>query len=65
MIIELLTYNYLDYIGAGGYTECVLSVNPGDYLNILVGGGGQSASGNGPNGPGGWPDGGTGTITIV
>ena len=28
--------------GAGGYTQCYMSVTPGQQLNVIVGGGGAS-----------------------
>jgi hypothetical protein len=45
--------------GGGGFTELVVAVNPGQVLDITVGGGGKRAIG-GVGGIGGWPNGGNG-----
>lgn len=49
--------------GPGGFTTGLLSVTPGEVLQLVVGSGGKKPTANngGPGGLGGWPGGGFGT----
>lgn len=58
-------YSTGHWSGAGGYTEVVFPVSPGDTITVKVGSGGQGGRAPGAGSPkggnGGWPNGGSGS----